>query len=48
MQRGDIVYYMQPNVGKPDLVAAFLGWPDVAQVSTSAVSYLIDKLSLSN
>jgi proteasome assembly chaperone (PAC2) family protein len=44
MQRGDIVYYMQPNVRKPDLVAAFLGWPDAAQVSTSAVSYLIDKL----
>ena len=44
MHPGDIVYYIQPTVRKPDLVAAFLGWPDAAQVSTSALSYLIDKL----
>ncbi|MGA9048827.1 MAG: PAC2 family protein [Dehalococcoidia bacterium] len=44
MERDDIVYYAQPNLRKPNLVAAFLGWPDAAQVSTSAISYLIDKL----
>ena len=29
---------------KPDMVAAYLGWPDAAQVATGAVSYLINKL----
>jgi len=27
------------------MVAAFLGWPNAAQVSTGTVSYIIDQLS---
>ncbi len=44
MQQRNIVYFTQPTLRKPDLVAAFLGWPDAAQVSTCTLSYLIDKL----
>jgi len=31
-------------LSQPDLVAAFIGWPDAAQVSTGTVSYMIKKL----
>lgn len=39
-----IIFYQQPALRQPDLIAAFLGWPDAASVSTGTVSYFIDKL----
>ena len=44
MEPGKIVFYEQPELYKPNLVAAFIGWPDAAQVSTGAVAYFINKL----
>ena len=44
MKSGNIVFSEWPNLRKPDMVAAYLGWPDAAQVATGAVSYLINKL----
>ena len=45
MEPGNIVFLEQPSLRQPDLVAAFIGWPDAAQVSTGIVSYMIKKLS---
>jgi proteasome assembly chaperone (PAC2) family protein len=44
MEPAKITFFEQPVLRQPDLVAAFLGWPDAAQVSTGTVSYMIDKL----
>jgi proteasome assembly chaperone (PAC2) family protein len=44
MEPAKITFYEQPALRQPDLVAAFLGWPDAAQVSTGSISYMIDKL----
>jgi proteasome assembly chaperone (PAC2) family protein len=44
MKSGNIVFSERPTLRKPDMVAAYLGWPDAAQVATGAVSYLINKL----
>jgi len=45
MRSGNIIFSEWPNLRQPDLVAAYLGWPDAAQVATGAVSYLINKLA---
>ena len=44
MKSGNIIFSEWPTLRKPDMVAAYLGWPDAAQVATGAVSYLINKL----
>lgn len=44
MEPEKIITYEHPLLRQPDLVAAFLGWPDAAQVATGTVSYIIDKL----
>ncbi|MDD5398089.1 MAG: PAC2 family protein [Dehalococcoidia bacterium] len=44
MEPSNIVFLEQPSLRQPDLVAAFVGWPDAAQVSTGTVSYMIKKL----
>jgi proteasome assembly chaperone (PAC2) family protein len=44
MEPGNIIFLEQPSLRQPDLVAAFIGWPDAAQVSTGTVSYMIKKL----
>jgi len=44
MEPNNIVFLEQPTLRHPDLVAAFIGWPDAAQVSTGTVSYLIKSL----
>jgi proteasome assembly chaperone (PAC2) family protein len=44
MDPGKVVYYERPALRNPDLVAAFLGWPDAAQVATGAASYLVNQL----
>jgi proteasome assembly chaperone (PAC2) family protein len=44
MEPEKIIFYEHPVLRQPDLVAAFLGWPDAAQVATGTVSYIIDKL----
>ncbi|MBN1690634.1 MAG: PAC2 family protein [Dehalococcoidia bacterium] len=45
MEPSNIVFLEQPALRQPDLVAAFIGWPDAAQISTGAVAYMIKKLS---
>jgi proteasome assembly chaperone (PAC2) family protein len=44
MEPGNIIFLEQPSLRQPDLVAAFIGWPDAAQVSTGTVAYMIKKL----
>jgi proteasome assembly chaperone (PAC2) family protein len=44
MKSGNIVFSDWPTLREPDMVAAYLGWPDAAQVATGAISYLINKL----
>jgi proteasome assembly chaperone (PAC2) family protein len=44
MEPGNIIYFEQPPLRKPDLVIAFLGWPDAAQAATGAASHLISHL----
>ncbi|RPJ60854.1 MAG: PAC2 family protein [Dehalococcoidia bacterium] len=44
MRTGNIIYSEKPTLLQPDLVVAYLGWPDAAQVATGAVSYLINTL----
>ncbi len=44
MEPGKLIFYEQPELHQPNLVAAFIGWPDAAQVSTGAVAYFINKL----
>lgn len=44
MEPGRIVFSQQPPLRNPDLLAAFLGWPDAAQVATCSASYLISNL----
>lgn len=44
MEPDGIRFFEHPVLRQPDLVAAFLGWPDAAQVSTGTVSYIIDHL----
>jgi len=44
MEPDKIIFNVHPVLRQPDLVAAFLGWPDAAQVATGSVSYLVDKL----
>ena len=48
MEPGKVTFYEQPVLRQPDLVAAFIGWPDAAQVSTGAISYLLKKLPARN
>ena len=45
MEPDRIIFVEHPVLRQPDMVAAFLGWPDAAQVSTGTVSYIIDQLS---
>ncbi|MCX6005378.1 MAG: PAC2 family protein [Chloroflexi bacterium] len=45
MELGKIIFFEQPPLRRPDLIAAFVGWPDAAQVSTGAMSYLINTLA---
>jgi proteasome assembly chaperone (PAC2) family protein len=44
MEPGKIFYYDRPSLRKPDLIAAFLGWPDAAQIATGAASYMVSNL----
>lgn len=44
METGNLVFADWPTLRQPDLLAAYLGWPDAAQVATGAISYFITKL----
>jgi len=44
MEPSNIIFHERPTLSQPDMVAAFIGWPDAAQVSTGTVSYMIKKL----
>lgn len=44
METNQLIFYEQPELRHPDLVAAFAGWADAAQVATGTVAYLIRKL----
>jgi proteasome assembly chaperone (PAC2) family protein len=40
----EITYLEKPNLHKPILVIGFEGWPNAAEVSSSALQFLIEKL----
>jgi len=40
----EMIYLEKPNLSKPTLVIGFEGWPNAAEVSSSALQYLIEKL----
>jgi proteasome assembly chaperone (PAC2) family protein len=40
----EILYFEKPNLVKPYLIVGFEGWPNAAEVSSSALQYLIDHL----
>jgi len=40
----EIIYLEKPNLNKPCLVIGFEGWPNAAEVSSSALQFLIEKL----
>lgn len=40
----EITYLEKPNLRKPILVIGFEGWPNAAEVSSSALQFLIEKL----
>jgi proteasome assembly chaperone (PAC2) family protein len=40
----DIVYLEKPNLNRPLLIIGFEGWPNAADVSSSALQYLVEKL----
>jgi len=40
----EILYLEKPNLNKPYLVIGFEGWPNAAEVSSSALQFLIEKL----
>ena len=44
MEHSQLVFYEQPELRHPDMVAAFTGWADAGQVATGTVAYLIRKL----
>jgi proteasome assembly chaperone (PAC2) family protein len=44
MKSGNIIFSEWPTLRQPDMVSAYLGWPDAAQVATGAISYLINKV----
>ncbi|MBN1691368.1 MAG: PAC2 family protein [Dehalococcoidia bacterium] len=44
MESGKVIFYEWPGLRQPDMVVAYMGWPDAAQVATGAVSYLLNKL----
>jgi proteasome assembly chaperone (PAC2) family protein len=46
MGLSQLIFYEQPELRHPDLVAAFAGWADAGQVATGAVAYLIRKLDV--
>ena len=41
----EILYLEKPNLNKPYLVIGFEGWPNAAEVSSSALHFLIEKLN---
>ena len=41
----EILYLEKPNLNKPYLVIGFEGWPNAAEVSSSALQFLIEKLN---
>ena len=45
MESEQFIINEQPELRRPDLVAAFAGWPDAAQVATSTVTYMVRKLN---
>ena len=40
----EIIYHEKPNLHKPILVIGFEGWPNAAEVSSSTLQFLIEKL----
>jgi proteasome assembly chaperone (PAC2) family protein len=44
MRMEEIVYLEKPNLNKPYLILGFEGWPNAAEVSSSALQHLIDNL----
>ena len=44
MKSGKIVYYEKPNLNEPCLIIGFEGWPNAAEVSSSALQHLIGSL----
>jgi len=40
----EMIYLEKPNLSKPTLVIGFEGWPNAAEVSSSVLQYLIEKL----
>ena len=44
MEPENVLFLEKPALREPDLVVAFLGWPDAAQVATCSASYMITHL----
>jgi len=40
----EIIYLEKPNLSRPYLIIGFEGWPNAAEVSSSSLQYLIEKL----
>ncbi len=40
----EIIYLERPNLRKPYLIVGFEGWPNAAEVSSSALQYLVETL----
>jgi proteasome assembly chaperone (PAC2) family protein len=40
----EIIYFEKPNLYKPYLIIGFEGWPNAAEVSSSALQYLVENL----
>jgi proteasome assembly chaperone (PAC2) family protein len=40
----EIIYFEEPNLHKPYLIIGFEGWPNAAEVSSSALQYLVENL----
>ena len=41
----EIIYLEKPNLHKPFLIIGFEGWPNAAEVSSSALQQLVENLS---
>jgi len=41
----EIIYLERPNLYKPYLIIGFEGWPNAAEVSSSALQYLVENLT---
>jgi proteasome assembly chaperone (PAC2) family protein len=45
MEMEEIIYLEKPNLHKPCLIIGFEGWPNAAEVSSSALQHLVESLN---